>query len=86
MKMPLSTTIKEFVNRNSYPNSEDLKSLASSVLLSEEEVRLWVDHIATVIKNRKRGTTKAVATRLAKKKQAVCVCGACEEPYICGRN
>ena len=43
-----------------------VKSAAKSVLLSTEETKIWLDHLGTVLKNRKRGAAKAAETRLKK--------------------
>lgn len=46
-----------------------VSELAKSVLLTESDVHLWLDHLRNVQKNRKIGAMKAAATRKAKKKK-----------------
>ena len=36
---------------------------AEKVLLSNEDTHIWLEHLATIMNNRKRGATKAAATR-----------------------
>jgi len=43
---------------------------AKKVLLPPEEVRIWLEHLSTVLQNRRRGAAKAAATRKA---QSTCV-------------
>ena len=43
-----------------------IEDAAKSVLLCVEETKIWIDHLATVVQNRKRGAAKAAATRRAK--------------------
>ena len=78
---PPSVVIKEFIAHNDSPNDQELSELAKSVLLSVEDVKLWVEHLQVVARNRKRGAAKAAATRRAKKQQVEC-CGVCEQPYL----
>ena len=40
-----------------------LVTAAKSVLLTKEEVKIWIDHLITILKNHKRGAAKATATR-----------------------
>ena len=44
-----------------------MQSAAKEVLLTQEEVSIWLDHLNTILRNRKRGAAKAAATRQAKK-------------------
>ena len=46
---------------------EVLVSAAKNVLLTVEEVRIWIDHLTTVLENRWRGAAKAAATQKARK-------------------
>ena len=68
-----------FYNRS--PSESEIKALAKSVLLPEEEVKIWVDHLETVAANRKRGAAKAAATRRARKQQH-CHCGVCGQEFM----
>ena len=38
---------------------EFLVSAAGSVLLTVEETKIWMDHLSTVLENRRRGVAKA---------------------------
>ena len=46
---------------------EFVEDAAKSVLLSVEETKIWIDHLTTVVQNRKRGAAKAAATRQMKR-------------------
>ena len=48
-------------------NDTYLQKAAQATLLPIFEVKIWLDHLKTVLDNRKRGAEKAVATRHAKK-------------------
>ena len=68
------------------------------MLLPVNEVKIWINHLQSVIENRRRGARKAAATRQSKKKLAVsqasvsesnsvssplsCYCGQCGLEYI----
>lgn len=55
---------------------------AKKALLSTEDAQIWLDHLQTVVENRKRGAAKAAATRKAKKRQTtVYHCGKCDKVY-----
>ena len=67
--LPPSTTIlkKEF-NTTTYPFSGNfVQSAAKKATLSPSDTSIWLEHIHTVLMNRKCGATKAAATRRAKK-------------------
>ena len=66
---PPSTIIKqEFSKLNTYPPSETfIQQLARKVMLSPDNIKLWLDHLHTVLLNCKRGAAKAAVTRRAKK-------------------
>ena len=78
---PPSVVIKEFLQSNRSPSESQLRTLARSVLLPVQDVKLWVEHLETVAKNRKRGAAKAAATRKAKRQQC-CKCGICGQEYM----
>ena len=62
---PPSIVLKnEFSKLKEYPPTQDfIADVAKKVLLTPEVVRLWLDHLHTVLLNRKRGAKKAAATR-----------------------
>ena len=43
-----------------------LSDLAKSVLLSVKDVKMWIEHLQVVSKNRRRGAAEAAATHSAK--------------------
>ena len=69
MRKPPSTVIKEkFDKLKSYPPSESVcAEITKEVLLSVDNVRMWLDHLHNVKENRKRGAAKAAETRRRKK-------------------
>ena len=51
-----------------YPLSDQcVESIAAKVLLTPDVTRMWVDHLHTVLVNRKTGAKKAAETRRANK-------------------
>lgn len=60
---PPSIVLKsEFLKLDEYPPSQDfISNLAKKVLLTPEVTRLWLDHLHTVLLNRKRGAADARA-------------------------
>lgn len=46
---------------------EFVEDAARSVLLSVEDIKIWIDHLTTVVENRKRGAVKAAETRRRKR-------------------
>ena len=40
-----------------------LNSLAKKTLLTIQDVKIWLDHLAEILRNQKRGAVKAAATR-----------------------
>lgn len=67
--MPPSTVLKQiFSNVGDGEVSDELvSSAARKVLLSTKDVKWWLEHLAEVVRNRKRGAAKAAATRQRKK-------------------
>ena len=63
---------------------------AKMVLLTPDGTKIWLDHLHTVLLNRRRGAAKAAATRRAKKSvreksvtsQATTHCGGCGKVYV----
>ena len=43
-----------------------MQEAAKKVVLSTEDAQIWLDHLQTVLENRKRGAAKAAATRRAR--------------------
>lgn len=66
---PPSSILKdEFSTLKKYPPSDDfIQQIARKVLLTPDDTRIWLDHLHTILLNRKRGALKAAATRKAKK-------------------
>ena len=86
---PPSTIIKEvFIGLNGQAPSETFfENLAKQCLLPTEEVKIWVEHLSQVQRNRQRGAQKAAATRKQKKAAqkslsvTAVLCAVCGEPY-----
>ena len=84
---PPSLVLKQmFSELGSRPVTDDfIVNAARSVLLTKEETKIWIDHLTTILKNRKRGAAKSAATR--RLKQALLTQGASQqiqEEYFCG--
>ena len=47
-------------------NSEDVEEVPKQILLSTEDVEMWVTHLDSVKKQRQAGARKAAATRKQK--------------------
>lgn len=78
---PPSQIIKEFLQAIARPPLEsEIATLSQSVLLPEQEVKFWIEHLETVSRNRKRGAVKAAATRQAKQVEKY-FCGVCSRQY-----
>ena len=88
-----STILKQEFRKAKKPVSETfLQNAARKALLSIEDTKIWLDHLQTVLNNRKRGARKAAATRQARK-IALLDSGAqsdlnCEQNYcgLCGKE
>ena len=82
MTVPPSGLLKQaFLALRKYPPSHDeCVALSKKVLLSPDQVRMWLEHLHTIDQNRKRGAKRAAATR-RKRKQG---CGESEDTYSCG--
>ena len=66
-----STPKDAFTKLKEYPPpAEYITDLAKKVLLTPEDTRLWLEHLHTVLINRKRGAKKAAATRAKSKRSA----------------
>lgn len=67
MSPPSTVLKKEFSKLKEYPPSDQyLRSIAAKVLLNPDVVRMWLDHLHTVLQNRRR-VKKAAAIRQAEK-------------------
>ena len=68
---PPSATIKQrLVDLNGREVTENfVQDVAKDVLLTSEEVKIWLDHLVTVFENRRRGAAKSAATRKAKQQK-----------------
>ena len=88
VKKPPSAIIREVFERHKdCPLTEDeITSTSKDVLLSPNEVKMWLAHLQTVKNNRKRGAKKAALTRQKKRtKEADTVPESNEETiYYCG--
>ncbi len=62
--MPPSVVLKDTFSISG--DKIECSGLAQKVLLSEEETQIWLDHLATVIQNSKRGAANAALTRKRK--------------------
>lgn len=67
VSMPPSMVLKQIFSNAGEVSEELVSSAARRVLLSTKDVNLWLEHLAEVVRNRKRGAVKAAATRLRKK-------------------
>ena len=60
--------MKEEFSKASHPTSDDfIQVAAEKALLNQEDTRIWLEHLQTVVENRKCGAAKAAATGNAKK-------------------
>ncbi len=68
---PPSVVLKELFHTTIGSISEEfVENAAKSVLLPPTETHFWLEHLQTIVDNRRRGAAKAAATRKAKKKAA----------------
>ena len=59
-----SSSIDEFALLKEYPPTEEfIHNVAKKVRLRREDAREWLDHLHTVLLNRRRGAKKAAAKR-----------------------
>ena len=72
---PPSSMLKELFNKlQGRPITDQfVHDAAKEVLLTPEQVRIWLEHLSTVLQNRRRGAAKAAATRRAKRAKNTCV-------------
>lgn len=69
------------------PTEEQVQEIAKNVLLSPDEVKMWLDHLQTVRDNRRRGAQKAAETRkknkmVKKSSHDTYFCGICHDQYV----
>ena len=83
---PPSTVLKrEFSKLKEYsPSEEYVENVSRKVLLTPTVTQMWMDHLHTVLQNRKRGARKAAATRQARK-QAGTSQSRTDSQYFCGK-
>lgn len=64
---PPSVVVKElFTANNGKIEGTMIDDIAKSVLLPPEECRMWLEHLRTVVENRRRGARKAAENRQAR--------------------
>ena len=67
---PPSVLLKELFHHSCESISDDfVQNSAKSVLLPASETRFWLEHLHTIVDNRRRGAAKAAATRKARSKK-----------------
>lgn len=64
---PPSTILKEFFSSTKDISDDLLLNVSKKCLVPPEECRFWLDHLQTVVDNRRRGAKKAAETRRNKK-------------------
>ena len=62
-KLPSAVLKQLFSSSNGQISDEMVDNAAERVLLPAEECRIWLNHLQTVMENRRRGAKKAAATR-----------------------
>ena len=67
---PLSSILKEEFSK-SQGSGVSVPEAAEKSLLSTEDTQIWLDHLNTIVNNRKRGAAKAAVTRNKIKKTVV---------------
>ena len=68
MKPPSVILKQKFSDSHGQITDQFIEQTAKEALLSSDETKIWIEHLVTVVKNRKRGATKAAATRKLKRK------------------
>ena len=63
---PPSTQLKELFSKST-KSTPSIESVAKHVLLPTNECEIWLQHLQTVVENRRRGARKAAETRKKKK-------------------
>ena len=75
MAKPPSQIIKEaFTELNGELRDEDIRRLSRTTLLPPEEVEMWIEHLTTIKRNRKRGAEKLHDNRRRLMTSATCAC------------
>lgn len=79
--MPPSVVLKESFSKQGITTV--CPDLVKKVLLSEDDTKIWLEHLATVAENRRRGAAKAALTRKNKshKDDDEAYCGTCKSKY-----
>jgi hypothetical protein len=70
---PPRKVIGEYFKKTNVVITDDtIKLLAEKTLLSEADVKMWIDHLETIKIRRKEGARKAVETKkMAEKKKGI---------------
>jgi hypothetical protein len=88
--MPPSVVLKESFNTKQPAAATEIADicpdLAKRVLLSEDETKIWLNHLESIVQNRKRGAAKAALTRKKKgnvnrDSESETYCGTCKVEY-----
>ena len=71
MVSPPSVILKgAFQSLQHYPATEaEIEEIAKQALLTRQETEMWFEHLHTIRENRKRGSSRAAATRRQRKEQ-----------------
>lgn len=78
---PPSVILKEKFSKQVATSTASCPDLAKKVLLSEEETKIWLDHLAIVLENRKRGAAKAAQKKSNVNNENETYCGVCKLEY-----
>ena len=68
LQQPPSTMLKRYFSDD---DGHTMEYLSEKVLLPIEGCKIWLEHLRTVLENRKRGAQKAAATRKSKKAELI---------------
>ena len=81
---PPSHILKKFYNqiKDSEPTDDTLKAVAAQCLLPVDDVSLWLEHLRTIDRNRRRGAAKAAKSRRSK---IAALQNPEEQEYYCGK-
>ena len=65
---PPSTILKEFFSKAHIETEEDgfIEKASQQALLKRDDTKIWLEHIHTILQNRKQGAAQAAATRIAR--------------------
>ena len=68
MKPPSVILKQKFSDSHGQITDQFIEQTAKEALLSTDVTKIWIEHLVTVVENRKRGAAKAAATRQLKRK------------------